>query len=124
PAPEATVAPVSIATSKVQPAPALGGFVTVHVDGTTRETADTVTLHLRTTDRRLLAGRPGQFVMAALPAFSAAPISLSRFRRDGIDLTTRAAGPPPRPLTGLERGETLGLRGPLGRGWPVGETAG
>ena len=56
---------------------ALGGFVTVHVDGTTRETADTVTLHLRTTDRRLLAGRPGQFVMAALPAFSAAPISVS-----------------------------------------------
>ena len=106
------------------PAPALGGFVTVHVDGTTRETTDTVTLHLRTTDRRLLAGRPGQFAMAALPAFSAAPISISRFRRDGIDLTIRAAGPATRALTGLERGETLGLRGPLGRGWPVGETAG
>ena len=72
----------------------------------------------------MLAGRPGQFVMAALPAFSAAPISISRFRRDGLDLTIRAAGPATRALTGLERGETLGLRGPLGRGWPVGETAG
>ena len=106
------------------PAPALGGFVTVHVDGTTRETADTVTLHLRTTDRRLLGGKPGQFVMAALPAFSAAPISISRFRRDGLDLTIRAAGPATRALTGLERGETLGLRGPLGRGWPVEEMTG
>ena len=39
------------------PAPALGGFVTVHVDGTTRETTDTVTLHLR--DRRIAACSPG-----------------------------------------------------------------
>jgi NAD(P)H-flavin reductase/NAD-dependent dihydropyrimidine dehydrogenase PreA subunit len=123
PAPAA--APVEIAPSKRPPAaPALGGFVTVHVDGTTRETADTVTLHLRTSDRHLLGGRPGQFVMAALPAFSDAPISVSRFRRDGLDLTVRAAGPATRALTGLERGETLGLRGPLGRGWPVDEMTG
>jgi NAD(P)H-flavin reductase len=113
------------ATPKPQPAaPALGGFVTAQVDGMTRETADTVTLHLRTSDRRLLGGRPGQFVMAALPAFSAAPISVSRFRPDGLDLTIRAAGPATRALTGLERGETLGLRGPLGRGWPVRELTG
>ncbi len=105
-------------------APALGGFVTVHVDGSTRETADSVTLHLRTTDRGLLSGLPGQFVMAALPAFSAAPISVSRFRPDGLDLTIRAAGPATRAMTGLERGSTIGLRGPLGRGWPVDEMTG
>ena len=105
-------------------APALGGFVTVHVDGSTRETSDTVTLHLRTTDRGLLSGRPGQFVMAALPAFSAAPISVSRFRPDGLDLTIRAAGPATRAMTALERGSTIGLRGPLGRGWPVAEMTG
>ncbi|HEX6869167.1 MAG TPA: 4Fe-4S dicluster domain-containing protein [Candidatus Limnocylindrales bacterium] len=104
--------------------PAIGGFVTVRVDGSDRETTDTVTLHLRTTDRGLLRGRPGQFVMAALPAFSAAPISVSRFRRDGLDLTVRAAGPATRALTQLERGATLGLRGPLGRGWPVREIEG
>ena len=62
--------------------------------------------------------------MAALPAFSAAPISVSRFRRDGLDLTIRAAGPATRALTELERGATLGLRGPLGRGWPVGRADG
>ena len=125
----ATPAPTASAMSVTRPtpelaAPALGGFVTVHVDGSTRETADTVTLHLRTSDRRLLAGRPGQFVMAALPAFSAAPISVSRFRPDGLDLTIRAAGPATRAFTRLERGATLGLRGPLGQGWPVGELAG
>src|SRR5207342_2545507 len=98
--------------------------VTARVTGTTRETADTVTLRLRTSDRRLLAGHPGQFVMAALPAFSAAPISVSRFRSDGLDLTIRAAGPATRAMTRLERGETVGLRGPLGRGWPVAELKG
>jgi NAD(P)H-flavin reductase len=96
-----------------------GEFVTAHVVSTTRETADTVTLHIQTSDRRLLAGKPGQFVMAALPAFSAAPISAVRFRADGLVLTIRAAGPATRALTRLERGETLGVRGPLGRGWPL-----
>ncbi len=98
--------------------------MTARVDGSTRETADSVTLHLSTLDPGLLAGRPGQFVMAALPAFSAAPISVSRYRPDGLDLTIRAAGPATRAMTALERGETIGLRGPLGHGWPVDELAG
>ena len=115
--------PDIIAPGPLEP-PALGGFVTAHVDGKERETDDTVTLHLRTTDRGLLHGRPGQFVMATLPAFSAAPISVSRFRRDGLDLTIRAAGPATRALTQLERGATVGLRGPLGRGWPIDELDG
>ena len=57
-----------------------------------RETLDVVTLRLEVDDPALRAGRPGQFVMAALPAFSAAPISVSRFRPDGLELTIRAAG--------------------------------
>ena len=129
PMPQLTAAPAPAVIPVAEPAteltaPALGGFVSVHVDGSTRETADTMTLHLGTTDRTLLSGRPGQFVMAALPAFSAAPISVSRFRRDGLDLTIRAAGPATRAMTALERGSTLGLRGPLGRGWPVDEMTG
>ena len=86
-----------------------------------RETADTVTLRLAVDDAALRAGRPGQFVMAALPAFSAAPISVSRFTPDGLELTIRAAGAATRALCGLRRGDSLGLRGPLGRGWPVDE---
>ncbi len=89
-----------------------------------RETHDTVTLRLETDDPDLLAGRPGQFVMAALPAFSAAPISVSRFHPDGLELTMRAAGAATRALCGLRRGDSLGLRGPMGRGWPVDAAAG
>jgi NAD(P)H-flavin reductase len=57
--------------------------------------------------------------MAVLPAFSAAPISVSRFLPDGLELTIRAAGASSRALCGLRPGDTVGLRGPLGRGWPV-----
>jgi len=113
-------APVAFAPSPLAP----DAFVTAHVAATTRETADTVTLRLETPDARLRAGLPGQFVMAALPAFPAAPISVSRFRPDGLELTIRAAGPATRALTQLERGETIGLRGPLGRGWPLSELTG
>ncbi len=84
-----------------------------------RETVDTVTIRFDTDDPDLLAGRPGQFVMAALPAFSAAPISVSRFHPDGLELTIRAAGAATRAMCGLRRGDSLGLRGPMGRGWPV-----
>jgi len=89
-----------------------------------RETVDVVTLRLETDDPELLAGKPGQFVMAALPAFSAAPISVSRFRDDGLDLTVRAVGAATRAIWASRRGESIGLRGPLGRGWPLDEAAG
>ena len=64
-----------------------------------RETADTVTLALATSDPGLLAARPGQFVMAELPAFAAPPISISRIQPDGLELTIRAARPATRALT-------------------------
>ena len=84
-----------------------------------RETQDTVTLHLRTDFPPLRAGKPGQFVMASLPAFAAPAISISRFHDDGFSLTVRAAGPATARICALERGETLTVRGPMGRGWPV-----
>jgi NAD(P)H-flavin reductase len=94
-------------------------YLPVRVVETHRETSDTMTLHLETDDPTLLAGLPGQFVMAQLPGFPAAPISVSRFRPDGLELTIRAAGPATATITALRRGDELGLRGPLGRGWPV-----
>ena len=116
------IGPAPMAFASSPPAPE--AFVTAHVVATTRETADTVTLRLETPDVCLRTGLPGQFVMAALPAYPAAPISVSRFHPDGLELTIRAAGPATLALTQLERGETLGLRGPLGRGWPLGEVTG
>jgi NAD(P)H-flavin reductase len=81
-----------------------------------------VTLRLETTDQALLAARPGQFVMVELPAFASPPISISRIRTDGLDLTIRSAGPATTALVGLVAGAEVALRGPLGRGWPI-ETA-
>jgi anaerobic sulfite reductase subunit B len=62
--------------------------------------------------------------MASLPAVAAPPISVSRFHPDGLSLTIRAAGAATARICALERGETLTLRGPLGRGWPVDQAEG
>jgi NAD(P)H-flavin reductase/formate hydrogenlyase subunit 6/NADH:ubiquinone oxidoreductase subunit I len=83
------------------------------------ETADTWTLTLGDLPSAIIHGTPGQFLMVDLPGFSAAPISISRYRPDSIDLTIRAAGASTRAITSLPLGSQLGLRGPLGRGWPV-----
>jgi sulfhydrogenase subunit beta (sulfur reductase) len=105
PAPLATVAPAQHVVATVRSA--------------VPETADTVTLRMSTSDRALLEARPGQFAMVELPAFAAPPISISRIRPDGLDLTIRSAGLATAALTGLAAGTQVGLRGPLGRGWPI-----
>ena len=48
---------------------------------------------------------------------------MSRFLPDGIELTIRGAGPATKAMCALRRGDSLGVRGPLGRGWPL-EAAG
>jgi NAD(P)H-flavin reductase len=57
--------------------------------------------------------------MIALPAYPPLPISISRYRPDRIDLTIRAAGPATAMVIGLGVGAEIGLRGPLGTGWPL-----
>jgi NAD(P)H-flavin reductase len=49
------------------------------------------------------------------------PISVSRYHPEdrSIELSIRAAGPATATLNGLGSGEWVGLRGPLGRGWPL-----
>jgi sulfhydrogenase subunit beta (sulfur reductase) len=98
--------------------------ITAAVRSVEAETLDTVTLRLATTDEDLLAARPGQFVMVELPAFASPPISISRIRADGLDLTIRSAGPATAALAGLLPGAEVALRGPLGRGWPIDAAAG
>ncbi|MES2210286.1 MAG: 4Fe-4S dicluster domain-containing protein [Chloroflexota bacterium] len=99
-------------------------YATTNVAMVRQETADTTTLRLRTDDPGLLAGQPGQFVMVAVPAFAIPPISVSRFHPDGLELTIRAAGAATSFLTRLRPGATLGLRGPLGRPWPLHDAIG
>ena len=75
--------------------------VTVRLESIGPETADTATLRLATSDGSLLAARPGQFVMAELPGHAIPPISISRIRPDGLDLTIRSVGPATAALTSL-----------------------
>jgi NAD(P)H-flavin reductase len=105
---------------KVLPA----AYLPATVAGVHAETADTTTLRLVTDDRGLLRARPGQFVMAAMPAFAIPPLSISRINPDGLELTIRAAGPATSFLTRLQPGAELALRGPLGRPWPVHDAVG
>ena len=100
-------------------APLPAGYVSAAVRDIRHETADTVTLTIATDDAGILAARPGQFVMVAVPAFAIPPISISRIRPDGIELTIRAAGPATSFLAHLRIGAGLALRGPLGRPWPI-----
>jgi sulfhydrogenase subunit beta (sulfur reductase) len=118
--------PVPLAERAALPAadPEALEFRRATVASVTPETADTATLRLLTDDPAILAGRPGQFVMVGVPAFAIPPISISRYHPDGIELTIRAAGAATSFLTRLRPGATLGLRGPLGRGWPVESAAG
>ena len=106
--------PVAVAT---QP----GAFVPARVARTAQETPDTTTLVMADVDPRIAAGGPGQFVMVTRPGLPAVPISVSRFHPEdrSIELSIRAAGPATASLNGLAAGETVGLRGPLGRGWPL-----
>jgi NAD(P)H-flavin reductase/ferredoxin len=93
--------------------------VTVRIGAVAVETADAATLSLETSDRDLVAARPGQFVMVELPGFAVPPISISRIGSDGLDLTIRSVGPATAALTALPIGAEVALRGPLGRGWPL-----
>jgi NAD(P)H-flavin reductase len=98
--------------------------VTAHLRAVDRETADTATLHLATDDPAILAALPGQFVMVEQPAFAIPPISISRIRPEGLDLTIRAAGAATSAVTALKAGADVALRGPMGRGWPLEDAVG
>ncbi len=111
--PDAGRAPAPLA----EPAPY--DHVTATVAAVRPETADTVTLRLATADERLLAARPGQFVMVELPAFAVPPISISRIDPDALELTIRSVGAATATLTSLKVSAEVALRGPLGRGWPI-----
>jgi NAD(P)H-flavin reductase/NAD-dependent dihydropyrimidine dehydrogenase PreA subunit len=98
-----------------------GQYVIGTVAARSPETADTTTLLVTGVEAAIANGRPGQFVMVTRPGLPALPISISRYRPDegSIELSIRAAGPATATLTELSPGSTIGLRGPLGRGWPL-----
>jgi NAD(P)H-flavin reductase/Pyruvate/2-oxoacid:ferredoxin oxidoreductase delta subunit len=111
-------------TSAVADAP--GEFVTGRVLDAWAETADTRTLRIGAVPAEIANGAPGQFLMVTRPGLPAVPISVSRYDQAAVELelSIRAAGPATTTLSALGPGATLGLRGPLGRGWPLDPAAG
>jgi NAD(P)H-flavin reductase len=117
--PEPTPAPKAPRGPTLDLLPITWPFAPARVAWTARETPDVTTLHLDVDDPAIRAGRPGQFVMAALPGFPPSAISISRYHEAGIELSIRAAGPATAALGRLTAGDELGVRGPLGRPWPL-----
>lgn len=70
--------------------------------------------------------QPGQFMLVSMPHCGEAPISISSTptRPGNIHLSVRKAGKLTQAMHGLRVGDTLGLRGPYGRPFPMQELAG
>jgi NAD(P)H-flavin reductase len=70
---------------------------------------------------RSLGHAPGQFVEVSLFGIGEGPISISSppTRDNTFELGVRAAGNLTRALHGLKSGDSIGIRGPFGHGFPV-----
>jgi sulfhydrogenase subunit gamma (sulfur reductase) len=69
-----------------------------------------------------LGHRPGQFVEVSVLGVGEAPISISSSpsrSNSSFELCVRKAGDLTTTLHGLEAGDTIGIRGPFGRGFPI-----
>jgi len=92
------------------------------------ETADTVTFALvPPPGEPAQAFQPGQFNMLYLFGVGEVPISISGDpgrMEAGTVHTLRAVGSVTRLLARLGEGDTIGLRGPYGSGWPLAEAEG
>lgn len=92
------------------------------VAGKRQETHDTWTLALEPREDAVGAFEPGQFAM--LYAFGAGEVPISVSARDPLRHTVRAVGAVTESLCRVGVGDEVGVRGPFGRGWPVGEARG
>ncbi len=91
-----------------------------------QDTRDTVTLALQPRDGVPLAFSPGQFTMVDVFGVGEVPISISGDPAQPQVLlhTVRDVGNVTHRLVAVRRGDVLGIRGPFGTGWQVGDGAG
>lgn len=68
---------------------------------------------------RNLDSRPGQFVELSIPGYGEAPISINSTADEKLRLTVRAVGNLTKAMHRMNVGDTAGIRGPFGRGWPM-----
>jgi anaerobic sulfite reductase subunit B len=71
-----------------------------------------------------ISHEPGQFLEVSIFNFGEAPISISSYSKEYVDLTIRRVGRVTNALHRLKEGDFLGLRGPYGRGYPMEEMKG
>ncbi len=88
------------------------------------EAQDVATYTLTFRDRRIrekYSFEPGQFNMVSLPGIGEAPISISSspLQPHALDHTIRVVGRLTTALSRLKVGDSVGIRGPYGRPWPV-----
>lgn len=92
-----------------------------------KETRDTSTYAIAIKDkeiRRSYRFRPGQFNMIYIPGIGEAPISISSAPDDHyLTHTIRIAGDVTNAIRKLNYGDSLYLRGPFGKGWPLEEAS-
>lgn len=91
-----------------------------------KETYDTFTFDLETSDGNGLSFQPGQFNMLYIYGVGEVPISISGDPGNTRTLvhTIRAVGTVTKNMRQLKRGDLVGVRGPFGRPWPVAEAKG
>lgn len=70
--------------------------------------------------------KPGQFVQVTIPGVGEAPISIasSKNKKNTLDLVVRKVGSLTNIMHNLKEGDSVGLRGPFGNGFPMEELKG
>lgn len=96
------------------------------VERTRQDTYDTFTMELKPVDTPNGPFTPGQFNMLYVFGVGEVPISISGdpAKQGMLAHTTRAVGTVTKVMRNLAVGDTVGVRGPFGRGWPVEESEG
>ncbi|MDZ7799684.1 MAG: FAD/NAD(P)-binding protein [Trueperaceae bacterium] len=91
------------------------------VDAFHQDNHDTFTLDLHAPTGSVLSFEPGQFNMLYVFGVGEIPISISSDPADTSRLlhTTRVVGTVTRAMSNLRPGDTIGVRGPFGHGWPL-----
>ncbi len=69
---------------------------------------------------------PGQFAMFSVPGIGEAPLSMCSPPGDvkHLEVSVRKVGNVSNAIFGLKRGDSIGVRGPYGHGYPIGEMMG
>ena len=93
-----------------------------HIIRTKQLTALERMLEIRFADGQDLGHRPGQFVQVSVFGYGEAPISIcsSPARKGSFEMTVRNMGGLTAALHRAKEGDTIGIRGPFGTGFPMG----